>query len=234
MVHDQHDAATVLQASEHDNVFIGDTVADAASNTDRVVLLFPGQGAQHAEMARGLYETEPVFAENFDRCADGFLQEMGFDLRKELFDAIGSDLERTDRTQPALFAVEYALGQLVRTYGVEPAAYAGHSIGEYVAATMAGVFDMPTAIKVVAMRARLMHGSAAGAMVAVPVSPEAVAEHLSPGLDIATVNDPGSCVIGGTQEDILKFTDHLRKQGIVARRVRTSHAFHSYLMEPVV
>jgi phthiocerol/phenolphthiocerol synthesis type-I polyketide synthase E len=234
VVHDQHDAATVLQASEHDNVFIGDAVADAASDADRVVLLFPGQGAQHAEMARGLYETEPVFAENFDRCADGFLQEMGFDLRKELFDAAGSDLERTDRTQPALFAVEYALGQLVRTYGVKPAAYAGHSVGEYVAATMAGVFDMPTAIKVVAMRARLMHGSAAGAMVAVPVSAEAVAEHLSPGLDIATVNDPGSCVIAGTQEDILKFTNHLRKQGIVARRVRTSHAFHSYLMEPVV
>ena len=185
-------------------------------------------------MARGLYESEPVFTENFDRCADGFVQELGFDLRKELYDATSPDLERTDRAQPALFAVEYALGQLVRTYGVDCAAYAGHSIGEYVAATMAGVFDLPTAIKVVAMRARLMHGSAAGAMVAVPVSPEAVAEHLSPGLDIATVNDPGSCVIAGTQEDILKFTNHLRKQGIAARRVRTSHAFHSYLMEPVV
>jgi phthiocerol/phenolphthiocerol synthesis type-I polyketide synthase E len=99
---------------------------------------------------------------------------------------------------------------------------------------MAGVFDLPTAIMVVAMRARLMHGSAPGAMVAVPISPDAVAEHLSPGLDIATVNDPGSCVIAGTQEDILKFQNRLRQNGITARRVRTSHAFHSYLMEPVV
>ena len=233
VVHDQQDAAAVLQAAESDNIFVAESVEGAESAADRVVFLFPGQGAQHAEMARGLYESEPVFTENFDRCADGFVQELGFDLRKELY-ATSPDLERTDRAQPALFAVEYALGQLVRTYGVNCAAYAGHSIGEYVAATMAGVFDLPTAIKVVAMRARLMHGSAAGAMVAVPVSPEAVAEHLSPGLDIATVNDPGSCVIAGTQEDILKFTNHLRKQEIVARRVRTSHAFHSYLMEPVV
>ena len=234
VVHDQQDAAAVLQAAESDNVFVAESVENSESATDRVVFLFPGQGAQHVEMARGLYESEPVFTENFDKCADGFVQELGFDLRKELFDATGSDLERTDRAQPALFAVEYALGQLVRAYGVEAAAYAGHSIGEYVAATMAGVFDLPTAIKVVAMRARLMHGSAAGAMVAVPISPEAVAEHLSPGLDIATVNDPGSCVIAGTQEDILKFQNRLRQQGITARRVRTSHAFHSYLMEPVV
>ncbi|RDH79385.1 acyltransferase domain-containing protein [Mycolicibacterium moriokaense] len=234
VVHDQQDAAAVLQAAESDNIFVGESVEGGESATDRVVFLFPGQGAQHVEMARGLYETEPVFTEHFDRCADGFLDELGFDLRKELFNATGSDLERTDRTQPALFAVEYALGQLMRAYGITPAVYAGHSIGEYVAATMAGVFDLPTAITVVAMRARLMHESAPGAMVAVPLSPEAVAEHLSPGLDIATVNDPGSCVIAGTQEDILRFQNGLRQTGITARRVRTSHAFHSYLMEPVV
>jgi phthiocerol/phenolphthiocerol synthesis type-I polyketide synthase E len=234
VVHDQQDAAAVLQAAESDNVFIAEGVENSESATDRVVFLFPGQGAQHVEMARGLYESEPVFTENFDKCADGFFQELGFDLRKELFDATGPDLERTDRAQPALFAVEYALGQLVRAYGVEAAALAGHSIGEYVAATFAGVFDLPTAIKVVAMRARLMHGSAPGAMVAVPISPAAVAEHLSPGLDIATVNDPGSCVIAGSQEDILKFQNRLRQQRITARRVRTAHAFHSYLMEPMV
>lgn len=234
VVHDQQDAAAVLQAAESDNVFIAESVENSESATDRVVFLFPGQGAQHVEMARGLYECEPVFTENFDKCAEGFLAQLGFDLRTELFDATGSDLERTDRTQPALFAVEYALGQLIRAYGVEAAAYAGHSIGEYVAATMAGVFDLPTAIKVVAKRAQLMHGSAPGAMVAVPISPDAVAEHLSPGLDIATVNDPGSCVIAGSQEDIGKFQNSLRQAGITARRVRTSHAFHSYLMDSVV
>jgi phthiocerol/phenolphthiocerol synthesis type-I polyketide synthase E len=234
VVHDQHDAATVLRATEHDNVFIGEAVDDAASGADRVVLLFPGQGAQHAEMARGLYDTEPVFAESFDRCAEGFLEELGIDLRKELFDATGSDLERTDRAQPALFAVEYALGKVIEFYGVRAAALAGHSIGEYAAATLAGVFDLPAAIKTVAVRARLMHASAPGAMVAVAMSPDVVAEHLSPGLDLAAVNDPGNCVIAGSHENIRKFANDLRQQGVLARRVRTSHAFHSNLMDPVV
>jgi phthiocerol/phenolphthiocerol synthesis type-I polyketide synthase E len=234
VVHDQQDAAAVLQAAENDNVFVAESVENAESATDRVAFLFPGQGAQHADMARGLYESEPVFTESFDKCADGFLQELGFDLRKELFESTDADLERTDRSQPALFAVEYALGQLLVSYGVRAAAFAGHSIGEYVAATMAGVFDLPTAIRVVAVRARLMHGSAAGAMVAVAMSPELIAEHLSPGLDIATVNDPGSCVVAGSPKDILAFQNRLRKKGIVARRVRTAHAFHSYLMDPVV
>jgi phthiocerol/phenolphthiocerol synthesis type-I polyketide synthase E len=234
VVHDQQDAVAVLQSSEHDNVFIAESVEQAESATDRVVFLFPGQGAQHVGMARGLYESEPVFTEHFDRCADGFLRELGFDLREELFDATGSDLERTDRAQPVLFAVEYALGQLVQSYGIQPAALAGHSIGEYAAATMAGVFDLPTAIRAVAVRARLMHGSAPGAMVAVAMSPDLVAEHLSPGVEIATVNDPGNCVVAGSPQDILQFQSHLRKLGIVARRVRTSHAFHSYLMDPVV
>jgi phthiocerol/phenolphthiocerol synthesis type-I polyketide synthase E len=233
VVHDRNHAATVLRASEHDNVFIGEAV-DAASDADRVVLLFPGQGAQHAEMARGLYDTEPVFAENFDRCAEGFLEEMGVDLRKEMFDATESDLERTDRAQPALFAVEYALGKLLESYGVRAAALAGHSIGEYAAATLAGVFDLPAAIKTVAVRARLMHASPPGAMVAVAMSPDAVAEHLSPGLDLAAVNDPGNCVIAGSHENIRKFANDLRKQGVLARRVRTSHAFHSNLMDSVV
>ncbi len=233
VVHDQHDAATVLRASEHENVFIGEAV-DAASDADRVVLLFPGQGAQHAEMARGLYDTEPVFAGTFERCAGGFLEEMGIDLRTELFDPTGSDLERTDRAQPALFAVEYALGKLLDSYGIRAAALAGHSIGEYAAATLAGVFDLPTAIRAVAVRARLMHASGPGVMVAVAMRPDAIAEYLSPGLDIAAINDPDNCVVAGSQEDIRKLQSRLQQQGILARRVRTAHAFHSSLMDPVL
>lgn len=232
VVHDQHDAAAVLGAAENDNVFVGQTTD--ATDERRVTLMFPGQGAQYADMARGLYETEPVFAENFDRCATGFERELGIDVKTELFGSTQSDLERTDRAQPALFTVEYALGQLLQAYGIRAAAYVGHSIGEYVAGALAGVFDLPTAIGVVATRARLMHGSARGAMVAVAMTPEAVAEHLSPGLDLAAVNDPGNCVVAGSPEDIAKFQNRLRQRGIVARRVRTSHAFHSYLMDPVV
>ena len=131
-------------------------------NSDQVVFLFPGQGAQHVGMARGLYDAEPVFAEHFDQCAAGFGDELGIDLRAEIFEGTARNLERTDRTQPALFTVEYALAKLIESYGVRPAALVGHSIGEYVAGTIAGVFDIETAIKVVSMRARLMHAAPRG------------------------------------------------------------------------
>ena len=236
VVNDQQDAAEVLRAAEHDNVFIGESVqsTDDAKNSERVVFLFPGQGAQHIGMARGLYESEAVFAEHFDHCAAGFGEELGIDLRAEIFEGTGRNLERTDRTQPALFAVEYALAKLIDTYGVRPAALAGHSIGEYVAATIAGVFDLATAVKAVSVRARLMHAAPRGVMVAVALSPDAIAEYLSPDVDLAAVNDPGGCVVGGSEQNIRAFTARLAEQGIVARRVRTSHAFHSRLMESMI
>lgn len=234
VVHDREDAAATLLAADSDNVMVGEFVEGSQDDTDRVVFLFPGQGAQHPEMARGLYDTEPVFAAAFDECAAGFAAELGVNLHDEIFNGAGADLERTDRAQSALFTVEYALGRLIASYGVEAAAYAGHSIGEYAAATLAGVFDLPTAIKVVSARARLMHESASGAMVAVGVSPDVVTPHLFDGLDLAAVNDPGSCVVSGSPENIRRFSNDLRKQGVVARRVRTSHAFHSELMDPVV
>ena len=238
VINDQQHAAEVLRASEHDNVFVGESVegdeSNAQSNCDRVVFLFPGQGAQHVGMARGLYESEPVFARNFDESAAGFAEELGVDLRAEVFDGSGRNLERTDRAQPALFAVEYALAKLIESYGVRAAALAGHSIGEYVAATVAGVFDLETAIKAVSMRARLMHASPRGVMVVVALSPDAITEHLSPDVDLAAVNDPDSCVVAGSDEDIRTFQKRLAEQGIAARRVRTSHAFHSRLMDPVI
>jgi len=236
VVKNQQDAATVLSADEHDNVFIGESVpsTDADHDSQRLVFLFPGQGAQHIGMARGLYESEPVFAEHFDECAAGFGEELGIDLRAEIFDGTARNLERTDRTQPALFTVEYALARLVETYGVHPAALAGHSIGEYVAATIADVFDIATAIKVVSMRARLMHAAPRGVMVAVALSPDAIAEHLSGEVDVAAINEPGGCVVAGSEENIRKFSERLTEQGIVARRVRTSHAFHSRLMDSMI
>lgn len=233
VVNDRQDAAAVLAAAEHDNVFIGEAVPGAGRD-DRVVFLFPGQGAQHVGMARGLYESDPVFAEHFDACTAGFDAELGIDLRTETFDGTARNLERTDRTQPALFTVQYALAKLIESYGVQPAAMAGHSIGEYAAATIAGVFDLATAIKVVSMRARLMHAAPRGVMVAVALSPDAIAEHLSDDVDLATVNDPGSCVVAGSEDAIRAFTERLAQAGIAGRRVRTSHAFHSRLMDSVI
>jgi phthiocerol/phenolphthiocerol synthesis type-I polyketide synthase E len=233
VVKDQQDAITMLAAAEHDNVAIVES-APSTDNSDHAVFLFPGQGAQHIGMARGLYESEPVFAEHFDRCATGFGDELGVDLRAAIFDGTARDLERTDRTQPALFTVEYALAKLFETYGVRPAALAGHSIGEYVAGTIAGVFDIETAIKVVSMRARLMHAAPRGVMVAVALSPDALAEHLGDDVDIAAINEPGGCVVAGSEESIRQFSDRLTERGIVARRVRTSHAFHSRLMDSMI
>ena len=233
VVKDQQDAIAVLEAGEHDNVFIGES-ASSAKDSDGTVFLFPGQGAQHIGMARGLYDAEPVFAEHFDQCAAGFGEELGIDLRAEIFEGTARNLERTDRTQPALFTVEYALAKLIETYGVRPAALAGHSIGEYVAGTIAGVFDIETAIKVVSMRARLMHAAPRGVMVAVALSPEAVAEYLNGEVDIAAINEPGGCVVAGSEESIRQFSKRLTEKGIVARRVRTSHAFHSRLMDSMI
>ncbi len=234
VVKDQQDAAAVLGAAEHDNVFVGESVQSTKSASERVVFVFPGQGAQHVGMARGLYDSEPVFAEYFDQCAAGFNEELGIDLRAEIFDGTARNLERTDRTQPALFTVEYALAKLIETYGVRPAALAGHSIGEYAAAAFAGVFDLATAVKAVAVRARLMHAAPRGVMVAVALSPEAIADYLTPDVDLAAVNEPGGCVIAGSEENIRKFSEILAQQGIVARRVRTSHAFHSRLMDSMI
>ena len=232
VVADRADAAAVLTAAEHDNVSVGPCPKGISPSANRVAFLFPGQGAQHVGMARGLYDTEPVFRENFDRCAAGFAEELGIDLKAEVFD--GTGLEPTDLAQPALFAVEYALAQLVMSYGVTPAALAGHSIGELVAATLAGVFDLPAAIKVVSMRARLMHTAPAGAMVAVASNPDDIAVHMTADVDLAAINEPGSCVVAGPEEAIRAFADRLAAQGILARRVRTSHGFHSQSMDPVL
>ena len=232
VVHDRADATAVLTAAEHDNLSIGQCPTGIVSGADRVAFLFPGQGAQHVGMARDLYDTESVFRETFDRCTAGFAEELGIDLSAEVFD--GATLESTDLAQPALFAVEYALAQLTMSYGVTPAALAGHSIGELVAATVAGIFDLPSAIKVVSTRARLMHAAPAGAMVAVAAAPEDIASQLTAGEDLAAINEPGSCVVAGPEDAIRAFTDRLAGQGILARRVRTSHGFHSQSMDAVL
>lgn len=237
VVADRADAVAVLGSEESENVFVGEGLDPgdiAAGGTERVVFLFPGQGAQHIGMARGLYDSEPVFAEYFDACVAGFEAELGYDLRAMIFEGTSRDLERTDRTQPALFTVEYALAKLVESYGVRPAALVGHSIGEYAAATVAGVFDLDTAIKVVAMRARLMHAAPRGVMVAVPISADALGAYLTGDVDLAAVNDPDGCVVAGTDAAIREFSEALKQAGINARRVRTSHAFHSRLMDSMI
>ena len=237
VVADRADACVVLAAAEHENVSIGHCPAGATRGAAQVAFLFPGQGAQHVGMARGLYDTEAVFRENFDRCVAGFDAELGIDLKAEVLgtgEQQPNGLEPTNLAQPALFAVEYALAQLVMSFGVAPTALAGHSIGELVAATLAGVFDLDTAIRVVSMRARLMHEAPPGAMVAVAASPDDIAAQMTADVDLAAINEFGSCVVAGPVEAIRDFTNRLAAEAIVARRVRTSHGFHSQAMDTVL
>ncbi len=211
--------------------------AEPAREASGVCFMFPGQGAQHAGMARDLYREEPAFRAAFDRCAEGFLAELGQDLRQIVFSEDPADCERLNQTlltQPALFAVEYALAQLWRAHGVEPAAMIGHSIGEYVAACLAEVFSLEDAIVLIAARARLMQALPGGVMLMVHLSEQDVAAHLSPACSLAAVNGPHMCVLSGSEAAIAEVEAALVAAGVESRRLHTSHAFHSWMMDPVL
>ncbi|SCL28072.1 Acyl transferase domain-containing protein [Micromonospora pallida] len=200
----------------------------------RVGFLFSGQGAQYAGMGAQLYAEEQAFAAMVDECAELLRPELGLDLRDLI---LGRDPDAAERltetryTQPALFVVEYALATLWQRAGVRPAAMIGHSIGEYVAATVAGVLTLPDALRVVAARGRLMHSLPTGAMLAVSLDESVVAETIPEGLSIATVNGPGTCVVAGPTEAIAAYAETRKGK---CKPLRTSHAFHSPMMDPIL
>ncbi|MEM7200892.1 MAG: amino acid adenylation domain-containing protein [Planctomycetota bacterium] len=208
-----------------------------------VAFLFPGQGAQYPGMGRNLHRSEPVFREAVDQCAELLRPALGIDLRV-LLDADADDeaaaaqLQQTRLTQPAVFVVEYALAQLWRSWGVPPAAMAGHSIGEFVAATLAGVFALPDALELVAQRGRLMQELPSGDMLSIGLAEPDVVELLrgssAAGLSLAAVNGPQSCVVSGPAAAVARLRDTLESRDVGARVLHTSHAFHSAMMEPIV
>jgi len=205
-----------------------------------VAFLFSGQGSQHPRMAAGLYADEPVFRRHLDACADHLEPRLGLDLRKVLFDAPQDDadaaaaLERTELAQPALFAVEYALARLWMSWGVRPVAMLGHSVGEYVAACLAGVFSLESALDLVATRGRLMQEMAPGEMVSVPLAAAELERFLGPELDLAAINGPAASVVSGAAAAVARLEEDLAAAGVRSRRLHTSHAFHSALMDPAV
>jgi acyl transferase domain-containing protein len=217
----------------------------AAQGTDEaasrgVVFMFPGQGSQHVNMARELYETEQVFRETLDACADALAPHLGEDLRRVLFPAEGEEetaarrLAETSLTQPAVFAVEYALAKLWVSRGVGPAAMIGHSVGEYVAACLAGVMTLEDALRLVALRGRLMGRLPRGAMTAVPLPAAELREMLGEELSLAAHNGPALSVASGPVEAVERLERQLAASGLEARRLHTSHAFHSHMVEPVL
>lgn len=208
--------------------------------TPDICFLFPGQGAQYVAMARELYETEPFFAAVVDQCAQTLAEYLPIDVRDVLYPSEGeqetaeSQLNQTGMTQPALFVIEYALATLLINWGIRPTAMLGHSVGEYVAATLAGVFSLPDALRIVAERARLMQQLPSGQMVAVHLSEEETRSFLVEKLEIAAVNGPRACVVAGDEQAIAAFSQRLKSQKIDVHVLKTSHAFHSVMMDPIL
>ncbi len=211
-----------------------------------VVFMFSGQGSQYPDMAAQLYNNEPMFRKEVDECADFLKPQLGIDLRDLLYpsgvrkkqegeaEAATPLLDQTRYTQPALFVIEYALARLWMSWGIQPEAMIGHSIGEYAAACLAGVFSREDALMLVAVRGRLMQEMPGGAMLAVFLPEKEAERFLNPQIALAAVNSPSFCTISGPQVDIQELETKLTISGIECRRLHTSHAFHSWMMDPLL
>jgi amino acid adenylation domain-containing protein len=203
------------------------------------VFMFPGQGAQYPGMGQGLFEHEPIFRRHIERCATILKPLMKDDLiallyPKDISPETKQRLMSTIAAQPAIFSVEYALANLWMSWGIKPTAMIGHSIGEFVAAVIAGVFSLEDALTLVAARGRLMQELPAGAMLAVRLPEREVLPLLTPSLNLAAVNGPGLCVVAGPFAAVDDLERSLTARDVVTRRLHTSHAFHSAMVEPVV
>ena len=232
---DLTDAITALELMDTTRV----ATKAQAQTLRRVAFMFSGQGAQYINMGRGLYESEPLFKETIDHCAEILYPLTQVDLRTLLYplesvDEAQAQLDQTQYTQPALFAIEYALAQLWRSWGVQPDAFVGHSIGEYVAACLADVFSLEDALALVATRGRLMQSLPAGDMLAVPLSEEKIQSYLEGDVALAAVNSTDMSVVSGPTEAIKALLARLADNDIECRPLHTSHAFHSSMMDPIL
>lgn len=211
-----------------------------------IVFMFPGQGAQYLQMGRELYETEQVYREVVDQCAELIKEELEVDLREVIYanperlEQAGRDLDQTRLTQPALFVTEYALARLCQSWGIEPQGMIGHSLGEYVAACLASVMTLEEALHLVVMRGRLMQQVRGGAMLSLPLSESETEQWLERlagrgvVLWLAAVNGDQLSVVSGSEEAIAELQRELAAAGVVSQELRTSHAFHSGMMDGVL
>ncbi len=213
-----------------------------SSGAPRIAFLFTGQGAQYAGMGRALYQRQPVFRAALDECAAMLRTELELPLLEVMFEGPAERLEQTVYAQPALFALEYALVRQWRAWGVTPSVVLGHSVGELVAACVAGVFTLAEGLRLVAARGRLMQSlPRGGAMVSVLASEAEVRAQLSSAqlegagqLDIAAVNGPRNVVVSGAIEILEDFSAELSAKGYETQPLHVSHAFHSSLLDPML
>ncbi|TCS97014.1 type I polyketide synthase [Hazenella coriacea] len=204
-----------------------------------VIFMFPGQGSQYMNMGLDLYREEKVFRDEVDRCCQILEKIRGTDLRHvwypqdqkvELMD----EINQTSNAQPAIFIFEYALAKMFMEWGIHPDGMIGHSIGEYVAACLSGVLSLEHALTLVSERADLMQQLPKGCMLSVMAPESRIFPYLTANLSIAAVNGPSFCVVSGSFEEIESLEEVLHREGLRYKRLQTSHAFHSTMMEPIL
>lgn len=231
------DAVAALEAA--------DSSRKATAHQDKrdpgITFMFSGQGAQYAAMGSELYETERGFREAVDRCSQILQPHLGLDIRQILYprdaglEEATQKLNQTSITQPALFVLEYALAKLWMSWGVHPTDMVGHSIGEYVAACLAGVYSLEDALTLVAARGRLMQSLPGGSMLAVRLrEPEIRSLIDDHELCLAAINSPSLCTVSGSETAIEGLKQRLSGMGVEYRPLHTSHAFHSSMMDPIL
>ncbi|MDZ8257274.1 aminotransferase class III-fold pyridoxal phosphate-dependent enzyme [Nostoc sp. ChiQUE01b] len=230
-----NDAVTVLETPVSERIFTKFTEPSG----QQIAFMFPGQGAQYVDMGRELYETETIFRKQVDYCCEFLKSYLKLDLRTLLYphqqtEAATQQLQQTHITQSAVFVVEYALAQLWMAWGIRPWAMIGHSIGEYVAACIAGVFSLEDALVLVANRGQLMQQLPSGTMIAVSLPEQKIQPMLGEKLSLAAINAPGMCVVSGLEEAVNDLQNRLTEQGVDYRRLHTSHAFHSPMMDSIL
>jgi len=233
---DRNEALQLLAQPDPKRVF----TANAERQVTGVAFLFPGQGAQSVNMGRALYDSEATFRKEIDECAEVLRPHLGMDLRTLLYppaDGIAVAQEKINQTaftQPVLFVFEYALARLWMSWGIEPAAMIGHSLGEYVAACLAGVFSRDDAATLVAARGRLIQQQPRGGMMAVRMSVAELEPKLSPEVVVAGINAPELTVVAGPDAALRALEAQLGSLGVDCRLLATSHAFHSPMMDGAI
>ena len=233
---DTEDAVSVLATMDPKRVF----AAVQDSNDRPVTFMFTGQGSQYVNMGLELYRIESKFRKQVDHCSEILKPRLGFDLRdvvypsEEQTESATEKLNQTLLTQPALFVIEYALAQLWIAWGIRPQAMIGHSIGEYVAACLAGVFSLEDALALVAARGQLMQKMPGGAMMAASLSEDEVRPLLNSKISLAALNGPSLCVVSGPTDAVEALQNQLAQKGVSYSRLHTSHAFHSEMLAPIL
>ncbi len=232
------DARDKLRALSMDPTAAAVPTGVAANGSPRIAFLFTGQGAHYAGMGRALYETQPIFRQAIDRCGEILRSQLDRPLLSLLDPQAGSVLDQTGYTQPVMFAFEYALAQLWQSWGIVPSAVMGHSVGEFAAVCVAGVLSLEDGLTLIAQRARLMQSlPPGGLMAAVFASQPQVSRRLASyegRIAVAALNGPENTVISGDEAAVREALARFLEDGIKAKILATSHAFHSHRMDPIL